>query len=66
MRGLHLLQTVKKLESVGVLQAFTDEDPPKRLRWDAEVVYKRVFAFFCAYTLMVYWVSACSTGSALA
>jgi hypothetical protein len=45
------------LEKVGVLQAFTTDDPPKRLRPDAEVVYKSVFAAFCFYTLFVYWVS---------
>lgn len=50
-------QTTKKLETVGVLQAYTDEDPPRRLRVDAEVMYKRVFAFFCLYTVCVYWVS---------
>ena len=54
-------QTTKKLEMVGVLQAYTDEEPPRRLRVDAEVMYKRVFAFFCLYTVCVYWVSWCAS-----
>ena len=49
-------QTTKKLESVGLLQAFTTDDPPVRLRSDAEDVFQRVFAVFVLYTLTIYWV----------
>ena len=42
-----------------MLQAYSSDDPPQRLRADADVVYKSVFAAFFLYTLAIYWVSAC-------
>ena len=42
-----------------MLQAYSSDDPPQRLRADADVVYKSVFGAFFLYTLAIYWVSAC-------